>query len=71
MLKISGLRNAQGLLEGLIAEVRVQGVGDAPGEDFAAMPVHDRHRMHKAAGHGNVRDIGRPHLIGMIDAQPS
>ena len=26
----------QGLLKGLVAEVRVQGVGEAPGEDFAA-----------------------------------
>ena len=33
------------------------------------MPVHDRHQIHKPTGHGNVRDIGRPHLIGMIDGQ--
>jgi hypothetical protein len=61
----------QGLPEGLIAEIRVQGVGDAPGEDFAAVPVHDRHQIHKSAGHGNVRNIGRPHLIGVIDGQPA
>jgi len=59
----------QSLLEGLVAEVGVQGVGEPPGEDFAAVPVHDRYQVHKAAGHRNVGDIGRPHLVGVVDRQ--
>jgi hypothetical protein len=42
---------AKGLLESLISEIRVQGVGDAPGEDLAAVPIHDRHQIHKFSGH--------------------
>jgi hypothetical protein len=61
----------QGFLEGLITEIRVQGIGKPLGQDFAAMPVHDRHQVHKATGHGNVGDIGSPNLIGMIDPQVS
>ena len=60
----------QGLLENLRAEVRVQGVGDATGADFAAVPVHDSHLINKPTGHGGVSDIYSPHLIGVIDGPP-
>ena len=60
---------AEGFLEGLHTEIRFQGIGKTPGEDLAAVPVHDRHQVHKPAGHGNVGDVGRPHMVGMIDGQ--
>ena len=59
----------QGLLERLDTKIRVQRVGDPPGEDFTTVPVHDRHQVHRAAGHGNVGYVGRPHLVGMLDTQ--
>jgi hypothetical protein len=59
---------AYGLLQGLIAEIRVQGIGATPREDFAAVPVHDRHKIHKPTRHWNVGNVSRPHLIGLIDA---
>jgi hypothetical protein len=48
-----------------------QGIGKTPRQDFTAVPVHDRHQVHKPTGHGNVGDIGCPNLIGMIDGQVS
>jgi hypothetical protein len=59
----------QRLLERLDAKLRVQGVGDPPGEDLAAVSIHDRHQVHEAAGHGNVGDVGRQHLVRPIDVQ--
>jgi len=60
---------AQGLLEGINAKVGLQGIGNAPGEDFAAVPVHDGHKVHEPMGHGDVGDIRGPDLIGSIDGQ--
>jgi hypothetical protein len=62
---------SQGLLEGLVPEILVQLVGDAPGEDLATVPVHDRHQIHKPEGHGNVGYISISDLICLIDAQVS
>ena len=59
----------EGFLEGLNTEIRFQGIGKTPGEDPAAMLVHDRHQVHKPAGHGNVGYVGRPYVVGMIDGQ--
>ena len=60
---------AQGLLEGLDTKVRLKGIGNPPGQDFAAVPVHNSHKIHEAPVHGDVGDIGRPHLIGSVDGQ--
>ena len=59
----------KGLLEGLHTEIRLQGVGQAPGENLAAVPVHDRHQIHIPVRHGHVGDVRRPRLIGVIDGQ--
>ena len=61
----------QGLLEGLDTKVRLKGIGNPPGQNFAAVPVHDGHKVHKPTFHWNVGDIGSPDLVGPIDAQPS
>ena len=60
---------AEGLLERLHTEIRLQAIGKPPGEHLAAVPVHDRHQVHIPPGHTHVSDVGRPHLIGVIDAQ--
>jgi hypothetical protein len=74
LIRVEDLRRsvaAQGFLEGLVAKVLIQGIGKTSGQDFAAVPVYDRHQVHKPTGHGNVDDIGCPNLIGMIDGQVS
>ncbi len=60
---------AQGLLEGLDTKVRLKGIGNLPGQDFAAVPVHDGHKVHKSPAHRDVGDIGCPYLIGSVDGQ--
>ena len=60
---------AEGLLERLHTEIRLQAVGQPPGEHLAAVPVHDRHQIHKPAGHSHIGDVGGPHLVRVIDAQ--
>ena len=51
------------------AEVRVEGVGQPPGEYLAAVPVHDGHEVDEAPGHRKVRHIGAPHLVGAFDGE--
>jgi hypothetical protein len=58
-------------LEGINAEVWLKGIGNPPGEDFAAVPVHDGYKVHESMLHGDVGDIGGPYLIGPIDSQVS
>ncbi len=51
------------------AEVRVEGVGQPPGEYLAAVPVHDGHEVDEAPGHRKIRHIGAPDLIGAFDGE--
>src|SRR3954453_14000862 len=62
---------AQRLLQGLDTEVGLQGVGQAPGQNGTAVPIHDHHQVQKAAGHRNVRNIRAPDLIDTVDRQAS
>jgi hypothetical protein len=67
LIRVEDLRrsvSAQGFLDGLIAEVRIRGIGKTPRQDFAAVPVHARHQVHEPTGHGYVSDIGSPNLMG-------
>ena len=59
-----GLAMLEGLLEGIETEQAVQGVGELPGQDEAAVPVHDRHKIHETVRHGDIGDVGAPDLIG-------
>ena len=68
LIGVEDLRRAvsdDGLLDGLDAKIAVQCIGDAPGQHFAAMPIH----LHKAAVHRDVGDIGGPGLVGAVDGQ--
>src|SRR6185312_5928543 len=56
------------LLERLYAEVARQRVGGAPRQHLAAVEVQDGHQVDEALRHGQVGDIGCPHLIGSLDA---
>ena len=56
-------------VQGIDAEVSGQRVGNAPGQDFAAVPVNDRCQVDKALLHRNVGNVGRPDLIRPINRQ--
>ena len=58
-------------VQGVQAEVGLQRVGDAPGQDIPAKPVHHGHQIHKALWHWHVGDIGAPDLIGPINREAS
>jgi hypothetical protein len=53
----------------LYAEVGMHRVGEPPGQNLSAVPVHHRHRNQEAAAHRQVRDIDSPDLTGAIDFQ--
>ena len=54
----------QRLLQGVDAEVGLQGVGQSPGHHVPAVPVHDGHQVEESPGHGQVGDVGGPRLVG-------
>lgn len=51
-------------------EVGVEGVRQPPGEDFSAVPVHDRHQVQEPPAHRDVADIGHQTLFGASIAIP-
>src|SRR5271163_2837546 len=62
---------AQSVFQGLDAEARIEQIGQAPRQHVAAHPVHHRDQVKKPAGHRNIGDVGRPHLVDPLDAQPA
>jgi hypothetical protein len=62
--------STQCLLENACTEIGVLRVGDPPGKDVTAEPVDDCHQVHEAACHGDVRQIGAPHMVRLVDPQP-
>jgi len=56
-----------GLFQSSYAEVGIQGVGQPPGQDRSAVPVHDCHQIQEATPHADIRDISAPHLIRPLD----
>ena len=74
LVRIEDLRptvKLEGLVEGLHAEAAVRRVGKPPGEDPAAVGVHDRHQVREAGAHGDVRYVRHPHLIRAGDLHPT
>ena len=57
--------------ERLDTEVGLHGVGHPPGEHLAAVPVHDRYKVHETPAHRDVGDIGRPYLVWPVNCQVS
>ena len=55
------------LVQRLEAEVGLQRVGDAPGQNLAREPVHDGHQIEKAAALRDVGNVGAPDLIWPVD----
>ena len=44
-------------------------VGQSPGQNLAAVPVHNGHQIQEATLHGDVSDVGTPDLIWPINRQ--
>ena len=55
------------LVQRFEAEVRLQRVGDAEGQNLAREPVHDGHQIKEAFPHRDVGNVGAPDLIGSVD----
>ena len=64
-----GLADGERFVKGIYAEVGLQRVGDPPGEDIPAKPVHHGGQIHKALWHRHVGDIGAPDLVGPINRE--
>ena len=56
--------DSKGLFQGLHAEGSVEGKRYLPGNDIAAVPVHDGGQVKKALFHGDVGDIRAEDLVG-------
>jgi len=46
-------------------------IGEALGKDLSAVHIHDGGQAHKSLGHGHIRNIGNPDLIGTVYLQVS
>ncbi len=64
-----GFAESQGFLQRFQAETRVQGVGQLPGQDVAAVPVHDRHQVEETVTEADVGDVRSPNLVRGNDLQ--
>jgi len=60
------LKAANGPVQRLDAEVGLQRVGDAPGQNLSGEPVHDRHEAKEAR---QIGDISAPDLAEAVHAQ--
>ena len=49
------------------AKAGIQGVGQPPSHHVPAVPVYDGHQVAESPGHGQLGDVGRPHLVGPGD----
>jgi len=54
--------SGHGLVQSFDAKIRLHAVGQAPGQNLAAVPVHDRHQIQEPAPHRDVGDVDAPHL---------
>ena len=60
---------SQCLFQRLHTARRLHRIGQTPGKDFAALPIHDRHQIEEAALDRNIRDVRTPDLIRSCDRQ--
>lgn len=49
------------------AESGIQGVRQAPAQNFATIPIHHRDQIEKTFSHGEVTYVGRPDLVVAIN----
>ena len=66
LVRIENLRSAgepNCLIQGFQAEGAIQGHGHVPCQHIAAVPVDDRHQIHKPTRQANVGDVRAPDLV--------
>ena len=68
LLRVEDLGGAIAV-EGLHAEVVVQGIGEPPRERLSTVPIHDGHQVQEPSCHGNIANIGTPDLVRPVDCQ--
>lgn len=66
-----GTVESYGLIHCLQAKIGIQGIGEPPGEDLAALPIDHSGKVDKASGHWDIGDIHCPDLMGAIDGEVS
>ncbi len=54
---------------GFEAELDVHRDRQSPGQDSARIPIQHGYQIDKPLGHGDIRDIHGPHLIGTSDLE--
>jgi hypothetical protein len=64
-------RYPQGAFQCLHAKLRLPGMGELPGQDIPAVPIHDRHEIDEAVREPNVRDVRGPDDVWARDRHPS
>ena len=72
LVAIKDLRRAialERLVQGVHAEARIERVGQAPGQDLAARPVHHRDEVQKASLQWDIGNIRAPHVVRSRDLQ--
>ena len=72
LVAIKDLRRAialERLVQGVHAEARIERVGQAPGQDLAARPVHHRDEVQKASLSWDIGNIRAPHVVRPRDLQ--
>ena len=57
------------LVQGLDAEVRIERVGQTPGQHLAARPIHHRDEVQKASLQWDIGNIRAPHVVRPRDRQ--
>ena len=57
----------QSVIERVDTEIRLKGIGNAPGQDSSAIPIHDNDKIHKTTGHRNIGDVTAPNMVDVIN----
>ena len=57
----------QSVIERMDTEIRLKSIGNTPGQDSSAIPVHDNDKIHKPTDHRNIGDVTAPNLVDVID----
>ena len=57
----------QQFAHGLNAKIRLQRGAQCPPQNITAVPVDDRHQVHKPACQPDIGNIGTPHLVTAVN----
>ena len=58
-----------GVFKRINTKLGIQGIGQAPGKNLAAVPIHHGNKIHKPPGQRDIGDICSPDLIRVINVQ--